>query len=133
MGSRSNGLSCPMVARIPLHKLASRICTHNDVGKEHGVLAPHTEISNESGRLAITEIMTNVFRTVMATSPQDLLPIVYLAANRVAPPHEGVELGIGDAAIIKALAEATGRKEAAVKIEYKVRVQGSLGKGVKGS
>ena len=80
-----------------------------------------SEISNESGRLAITEIMTNVFRTVMATSPQDLLPIVYLAANRVAPPHEGVELGIGDAAIIKALAEAAGRKEAMVKSEYKVR------------
>ncbi|GJP63209.1 hypothetical protein CLOP_g20272 [Closterium sp. NIES-67] len=76
-------------------------------------------ISNESGRLAITEIMTNVFRTVMATSPEDLLPIVYLAANRVAPPHEGVELGIGDATIIRALAEATGRKEATVKSEYK--------------
>ncbi|CAI5965343.1 unnamed protein product, partial [Closterium sp. NIES-64] len=76
-------------------------------------------ISNESGRLAITEIMCNVFRTVMATSPDDLLPIVYLAANRVAPPHEGVELGIGDATIIRALAEATGRKEAVVKSEYK--------------
>ncbi|CAI5466458.1 unnamed protein product [Closterium sp. Yama58-4] len=63
--------------------------------------------------------MCNVFRTVMATSPDDLLPIVYLAANRVAPPHEGVELGIGDATIIRALAEATGRKEAVVKSEYK--------------
>ena len=58
----------------------------------------------------------------MATSPEDLLPVVYLVANRVAPPHEGVEMGIGDATIIKALAEATGRKEAQVKSEYKVRV-----------
>ena len=58
----------------------------------------------------------------MATSPEDLLPVVYLVANRVAPPHEGMEMGIGDATIIKALAEATGRKEAQVKSEYKVRV-----------
>ncbi|PKU64573.1 DNA ligase 1 [Dendrobium catenatum] len=68
-------------------------------------------ISNESGRIAITDIICNVFRTVMATTPNDLLPTVYLSANRVAPPHEGIELGIGDASLIKALAEAYGRKE----------------------
>ena len=72
--------------------------------------------------MAITEVLCNVFRTVMATSPEDLLPVVYLVANRVAPPHEGVEMGIGDATIIKALAEATGRKEAQIKSEYKVHV-----------
>ena len=63
----------------------------------------------------------------MATSPEDLLPVVYLVANRIAPPHEGVEMGIGDATIIKALAEATGRKEAQVKSEYKVRVTKNSG------
>lgn len=76
-------------------------------------------ISEESGRLAIIEILCSVFRTVIATTPEDLLAVVYLAANRVAPPHEGVELGIGDATIIKALAEATGRNEAQVRSEYK--------------
>lgn len=68
-------------------------------------------ISNESGRIAITDIICNVFRTVMATTPYDLLPTVYLSANRIAPPHEGIELGIGDASLVKALAEAYGRKE----------------------
>ncbi|XP_020584212.1 DNA ligase 1 isoform X2 [Phalaenopsis equestris] len=68
-------------------------------------------ISNESGRIAITDIICNVFRTVMATTPDDLLPTVYLSANRIAPPHEGIELGIGDASLVKALAEAYGRKE----------------------
>ncbi|KAK8935484.1 DNA ligase 1 [Platanthera zijinensis] len=68
-------------------------------------------ISNESGRIAMTDIICNVFRTVMATSPNDLLPTVYLSANRIAPPHEGIELGIGDASLIKALSEAYGRKE----------------------
>jgi DNA ligase-1 len=77
-------------------------------------------ISNESGRIVITEILSNVFRTVMATTPDDLLATVYLAANRIAPPHEGIELGIGDASVIRALAEAYGRKEEHVKKDLKV-------------
>ncbi|XP_062200846.1 DNA ligase 1-like isoform X2 [Phragmites australis] len=76
-------------------------------------------ISNESGRIIITEILSNVFRTVIATTPDDLLATVYLSANRIAPPHEGIELGIGDASIIRALAEAYGRKEEHVKKNLK--------------
>lgn len=37
---------------------------------------------------------------------------------QVAPAHSGVELGIGDAILIKSLAQATGRQEAQVKKEY---------------
>uniref|UniRef100_A0A0E0M923 DNA ligase n=1 Tax=Oryza punctata TaxID=4537 RepID=A0A0E0M923_ORYPU len=76
-------------------------------------------ISNESGRIVITEILSNVFRTVIATTPEDLLATVYLSANRIAPPHEGTELGIGDASIIRALAEAYGRREEHVKKNLK--------------
>lgn len=78
-------------------------------------------ISNESGRIVITDILANVFRTVIATTPGDLLSTVYLSANRIAPPHEGLELGIGDASLIKALAEAYGRREEQVKKQLKVR------------
>lgn len=78
-------------------------------------------ISNESGRIAITEILCNVFRTVIATTPADLIATVYLSANRIAAPHEGIELGIGDASLIKALAEAYGRKEEQVKKQLKVK------------
>eukprot|EP00850_Spirogloea_muscicola_P016575 SM000135S27019 [mRNA] locus=s135:205847:211629:- [translate_table: standard] len=77
------------------------------------------EVAKESGRLAIGEIMCKLFLAVMATTPADLLAVVYLAANKVAPSHEGVELGIGDATIVKALADATGRREAQIKAEYK--------------
>uniref|UniRef100_A0A2N9EY75 DNA ligase n=1 Tax=Fagus sylvatica TaxID=28930 RepID=A0A2N9EY75_FAGSY len=76
-------------------------------------------ISNESGRIVITDIVCNMLRTVMDTTPDDLVPIVYLSANRIAPAHEGLELGIGDASIIKALAEACGRTEVQVKKQYK--------------
>ncbi|XP_068641595.1 DNA ligase 1 [Aristolochia californica] len=82
-------------------------------------------ISMESGRIAITDILCNVFRTVMVTTPGDLLSIVYLSANKIAPAHEGLELGIGDAALIRALAEAYGRKEDYIKSRF--RELGDLG------
>lgn len=76
-------------------------------------------IDKESGRIAITEIVCNMLRTVISTTSNDLLPVVYLLANKIAPAHEGLELGIGDASIIKALAEACGSKEAQIKTKYK--------------
>ncbi|KAL8515920.1 hypothetical protein ACS0TY_014570 [Phlomoides rotata] len=76
-------------------------------------------ISKESGRIAITEIVCNLLRTVRETTPDDLLAVVYLLANRIAPAHDGLELGIGDASIIKALAEACGTKEVNIKKQYK--------------
>lgn len=79
-------------------------------------------ISNETGRIVITDIVCNMLRTVIDTTPEDLLPFLYLAANKIAPAHEGLELGIGDASIIKALAEAFGRTEAQVKKLYKVNL-----------
>lgn len=76
-------------------------------------------ISKETGRIVITDIVCNMLRTVMHATPDDLVAVVYLSANRIAPAHEGLELGIGDASIIKALAEACGRKEEQIKSQYK--------------
>lgn len=76
-------------------------------------------------RLEISAILSNIFRSIIATTPADLLPAVYLASCAVAPQYEGVDLGIGDATLIKALAEATGRSEAAVKEAY--TQEGDLG------
>ncbi|KAL6561008.1 tRNA ligase [Orobanche gracilis] len=45
--------------------------------------------------------------------------------SSIAPAHEGLELGIGDASIIKALAEACGSTEAQIKKQYKEK--GDLG------
>ncbi|XP_019453929.1 PREDICTED: DNA ligase 1-like [Lupinus angustifolius] len=82
-------------------------------------------ISKETGRILITDIVCNLLRTVIYATPEDLIPVVYLSANRIAPAHVGLELGIGDASIIKALAEACGRTEAQIKKQYKEK--GDLG------
>lgn len=50
-------------------------------------------------------------------SPDDLVRVVYLLANKIAPAHEGLELRIGDASIIEALAKACGCKEAQIKMK----------------
>jgi len=58
-------------------------------------------IAEESKRLAITSLLASAFRVILATTPSDLLPVLYLCTNRVAPAHEGIELGIGDAILMK--------------------------------
>ncbi|WCJ41592.1 DNA ligase 1 [Euphorbia peplus] len=70
------------------------------------------------GRLWISNVAFNTLRTVMDTTPEDLLALVYLLANQVAPAHEGVELRIEEAMIIKALAEVFGKSEMQVRKDY---------------
>jgi hypothetical protein len=52
--------------------------------------------------------MTTLFRQLLEKSPKDLLPTVYLSSNSVAPAYQCVELGVGDAILIKAVGEASG-------------------------
>jgi len=73
------------------------------------------EVANTTKRLEITTMLTAAFRAIMGSTPADLLPAVYLCVNRVAPAHAGVELGIGDATLVRALGEATGRSEAQIR------------------
>jgi DNA ligase-1 len=58
-------------------------------------------IANTSKRLEIISTLTSAFRAILAGTPGDLLPTVYLCTNRVAPAHAGIELGVGDAILIK--------------------------------
>ncbi|KAG8140287.1 putative DNA ligase protein [Naja naja] len=74
-------------------------------------------IEEESARLKIIETLSNLFRSVIVLSPQDLLPCVYLCLNRLGPAYEGLELGIGKTILMKALAQATGRQLDQIKAE----------------
>ena len=72
-------------------------------------------IADTTKRLEIQAILTDTFRTIIRGNEAELLATVYLCTNRVSPAHEGVELGLGDSTLIKALAQATGRKESVIK------------------
>ncbi|KAG2493340.1 hypothetical protein HYH03_008474 [Edaphochlamys debaryana] len=75
-------------------------------------------IAETTKRLEIVALLVSAFRAVLASHPASLLPTVYLCVNRVAPAHTGIELGIGEATLIKALCEATGKNEASIKKAY---------------
>lgn len=74
-------------------------------------------IEATSGRLKTIEILSNYFRSVLVLSPDDLLPSVYLCLNRLAPAYEGVEIGIGEQLLIKAIAQTTGRSTQQIKAD----------------
>jgi DNA ligase 1 len=76
-------------------------------------------ISQVSGRLDKEACFTRLFRAVALTYPSDLSAVVYLASNSISPAYEGLELGIGDSLLVKAIVEATGRKKEAVEEAYK--------------
>ena len=57
---------------------------------------------------------------VLLVVVDDLVPVVYLLANWIAPAHEGLELGTGNASVIKVLDETCGCNEAQIRKQYKV-------------
>lgn len=71
----------------------------------------------------MVETLSNLLRSVVALSPADLLPVLYLSLNRLGPPQQGLELGIGEGILLKAVAQATG--EAGVVVDAQGRVGGA--------
>ncbi|XP_011882996.1 PREDICTED: DNA ligase 1 isoform X3 [Vollenhovia emeryi] len=82
-------------------------------------------IEETSARLKIIEVLSNYFRSVIVLSPADLLPSVYLCLNQLAPAYEGIELGVADTNLMKAIAQCTGRTLAQIKDD--VQKVGDLG------
>ncbi|KAG2159844.1 ATP-dependent DNA ligase [Suillus bovinus] len=80
-------------------------------------------------RLEKTALLTSFFLLVIQRSKNDdsnsLLQCVYLCINRLSPDYVGVELGIGESLLIKAISESTGRSLATVKADLKK--EGDLG------
>lgn len=60
------------------------------------------------------EILSNFLRSVIILSPEDLLPCVYLSLNKIGPAHEGLELGLAEQTLIRAISQSTGRTVAQV-------------------
>ncbi|EHH30211.1 hypothetical protein EGK_10828 [Macaca mulatta] len=75
------------------------------------------KIEEVSARLRMVETLSNLLRSVVALSPPDLLPVLYLSLNHLGPPQQGLELGVGDGVLLKAVAQATGRQLESVRAE----------------
>jgi DNA ligase-1 len=76
-------------------------------------------IEMTSKRLAIMAHCTLFLRQVLRLTPQDLLPTVQLMINKIAADYTGIELGIGEQLIMKAIGESTGRSLDVVKADNK--------------
>ncbi|KAG1749972.1 DNA ligase I [Suillus paluster] len=80
-------------------------------------------------RLEKTSLLTSFFLLVIQRSKKgdfnSLLQSVYLCINRLSPDYVGVELGIGESLLIKAISESTGRSLATIKADLKK--EGDLG------
>ncbi|KAI0844165.1 ATP-dependent DNA ligase [Daldinia vernicosa] len=72
-----------------------------------------------SGRLQITEYCSLFLRQVLRLTPDDFLPTVLLMINKLAPDYAGIELGIGESLIMKAIGETTGRSLQVIKADQK--------------
>lgn len=83
------------------------------------------KVEEISGRLEIQAILTELFRNIIISTPDDLVPTIYLCCNKLAPAHEGIELGIGESILLRALSQVSGRTVAALKNLYKEK--GDLG------
>ena len=68
-------------------------------------------------RLIITAHCALFLRQVLRLTPDDLLPTVLLMINKLAADYAGVELGIGESLIMKAIGESTGRTLQVIKAD----------------
>ena len=68
-------------------------------------------------RLVISSHCSTFLRQVLRLTPQDLLPTVQLMINKLAADYAGIELGIGESLIMKAIGESTGRSLQIIKAD----------------
>ncbi|RMZ81703.1 hypothetical protein DV737_g2430, partial [Chaetothyriales sp. CBS 132003] len=70
-------------------------------------------------RLQITAYCSAFLQQVLRLTPADLLPTTQLMLNKLAADYAGIELGIGESLIMKAIGESSGRSLSAIKEDHK--------------
>lgn len=75
-------------------------------------------VEEEKGKLKATSMLCNMFRSLLALSPENVVPAVYLCTNKIAPDHENTELNIGGSIVVAALEEACGTKKSKINNLY---------------
>jgi DNA ligase-1 len=71
--------------------------------------------SGSGSRKKTIVVLTNLFRLILIKYKNELIHAIYLIINKVGPDYEGLELGVGDQIVMRAMAEAYGRKESDLK------------------
>lgn len=61
--------------------------------------------------------MAEFYCRVLHKSPADIIPVIYLTVNQVAPPYENIEIGIGDGILFKVVEAIAGLNVARIKNE----------------
>lgn len=74
-----------------------------------------SKIEMTTKRLEIAAHCNRFLQQVLRLTPDDLLPTVLLMINKLAADYSGIELGIGESLIMKAIGESTGRSLAVIK------------------
>ncbi|KAK9271968.1 hypothetical protein L1049_002335 [Liquidambar formosana] len=75
-------------------------------------------VEGEKGKIKVTYMLCNMFRSLLALSPEDVLPAVYLCTNKIAADHEKMELNIGGSLVTAALEEACGTNRSKIRDLY---------------
>ncbi|KAF2813203.1 DNA ligase 1 [Mytilinidion resinicola] len=76
-----------------------------------------SKIEMTTKRLEIQAHCSLFLRQVLRLTPTDLLPTILLMINKLAADFAGVELGIGESLIMKAIGESTGRSLSVIKTD----------------
>ncbi len=74
------------------------------------------EIEKRSGRLEMTDILAELFKK---TSASDIDKLIYLTQGILAPPYEGIDLGMGEQFAIRAIAAVSGYPKEQIENHYK--------------
>ncbi|XP_010528512.1 PREDICTED: DNA ligase 6 isoform X2 [Tarenaya hassleriana] len=77
-----------------------------------------TLVEGERGKIKAMSMLCNMFRSLLALSPEDVLPAVYLCTNKIAADHENIDLNIGGSLITSALEEACGTSRSTMREMY---------------
>ncbi|KAL2192703.1 hypothetical protein P885DRAFT_64645 [Corynascus similis CBS 632.67] len=75
-------------------------------------------VNGTQSRIKIVDTLVNCIRLLIEGDPSSLLPAVWLATNAISPPYVSMELGLGGSAISKALKQACGLDNRALKSLY---------------
>lgn len=107
--------TCKTEASTPGAKIESNISVSiGEINWSSGENVPYAAVvstfefvSSSSARLDKESLFCRLFVAVIKTKPDDLDCVVHLASNTLRPAYEGLELGIGDSLLVKAICEGT--------------------------